>query len=89
MGKQVGHVLRKSPRLYTPLTPPKKLGSDKHGSRKGGHTGSNKTGVKCSTILFMRFRQRSTSVGVRAIVFVFDSWAVSELGSKSVVVTRL
>lgn len=56
-----------------------------------GHTGSNKTGVKCSTMPLMRFRQRSMSVGARSIPLgctVF-SRAVSELDSKSVMVTRL
>jgi hypothetical protein len=73
----------------TDTIPPKKWqGGDKHG--RIGHTGSNKTGVKCSTIPFMRFRHCATSVGVRVIVFEgSSSWVASELGSKSVVVTRL
>lgn len=63
---------------------------EKEAIERIGHTGSNKTGVKCSTMPFMRFRQWATSVGVRAIVFKGgSSWVASELGSKSVVVTRL
>lgn len=66
------------------------------GRCKTGHTGSNNTGVKCATIPFMSCRHRTTSVGVRVVVFEHPAsgwlaWAAagSGFGSKSVLVMRL